>query len=825
MSANAGHGVPRQRQLNWAAQIGTTPTYCTATATTPTWPAAGDEFLSNVDLRQHQQPFRLHLRRAGLQLQRLHGTEHHARWPVRSATRSPPGITSLFTGDQMRVWFDWNQDGDFTDLGEEYLPTGAVAATTNFSIDVPAGATNGTTRMRVRLTWTGVIPPCGSTGYGEIEDYSVVVTGGASSCAPGITFSWSPATYLDDPNICNPLATAVMAATTYTVTATNASGCSSTNTIAVNVETLDTDGDGTVDCADGCPADPNKIAPGQCGCGVADTDSDSDGTADCNDLCPADPNKIEPGICGCGVSDVDTDTDGTADCNDGCPTDPNKVAPGQCGCGVADTDGDLDGISDCIDNCPAVAGVIGTPCDDGNGGTINDVLNGLCVCEGSVPVCNDNTVLLDLVTDNDGAQTSWDVVNIGTNTAVCSGSGYINNQTVTLDCCLPNGCYELRVFDSAGDGMANGTIGGYVLRAAGAGNRRIIDNSGDGIFTSTSQIANNLGFCVPIGTDAPIAASCDKTNWLPNDVLQATANGAVTGQFGVSNANSGYQFWFFNPDGGYSRRVTQTHAAPGPVSGPPANVRASYLRLSSLITQPIPFYTNLNVRIRTQVAGVFSEFGPACRFRLDPPCATTQLTTVADPVVSCGATNLTLSSTIYASAVAGASTYQFEFSKSGYLRRISVASRQVALSFVTNPLQNNNCYQVRLRVSFDGGNTFCPFGPSCNITIGTAFCGGSMALEPGSGITTTEEARMNLWPNPNDGTVVNVSLTGFDVTANTVLVEVTDAYGKLVSVRTVPVQDGYMNTTMAFEQDLAPGLYLVNMQVGEKRYTERLVIQ
>ena len=50
----------------------------------------------------------------------------------------------------------------------------------------------------------------------------------------------------------------------------------------------------------GCPDDSGKVAPGQCGCGVADTDTDEDGVADCNDLCPQDPNKLEPGQCGCG---------------------------------------------------------------------------------------------------------------------------------------------------------------------------------------------------------------------------------------------------------------------------------------------------------------------------------------------------------------------------------------------------------------------------------------------------------------------------------------------------------------------------------------------
>src|SRR6185436_14223504 len=53
----------------------------------------------------------------------------------------------------------------------------------------------------------------------------------------------------------------------------------------------------------GCPNDPNKIVPGQCGCGFSDAGSDSegDGTPDCSDACPNDPNKIAPGICGCGV--------------------------------------------------------------------------------------------------------------------------------------------------------------------------------------------------------------------------------------------------------------------------------------------------------------------------------------------------------------------------------------------------------------------------------------------------------------------------------------------------------------------------------------------
>ena len=123
----------------------------------------------------------------------------------------------------------------------------------------------------------------------------------------------------------------------------------------VGLDCPDTDGDGVNNCVDGCPNDAAKTAPGQCGCGVADTDTDGDGTANCNDGCPNDPLKVAPGACGCGVADTDSDGDGTPNCNDGCPNDPAKLAPGICGCGVADTDTDGDTVAGCIDNCPTVA--------------------------------------------------------------------------------------------------------------------------------------------------------------------------------------------------------------------------------------------------------------------------------------------------------------------------------------------------------------------------------------------------------------------------------------------------------------------------------------
>ena len=114
----------------------------------------------------------------------------------------------------------------------------------------------------------------------------------------------------------------------------------------------DSDKDGTPDCKDRCPNNPDKVNEGICGCFVSDDDSDSDGVADCNDLCKDDPKKLSPGICGCGTSDRDMDGDKTPDCNDECPDSPGKTEPGFCGCDTSDEDSDKDRVPDCIDTCP-----------------------------------------------------------------------------------------------------------------------------------------------------------------------------------------------------------------------------------------------------------------------------------------------------------------------------------------------------------------------------------------------------------------------------------------------------------------------------------------
>ena len=84
-------------------------------------------------------------------------------------------LGNAFSGDDVYVWVDWNQDGDFSDAGEDYnLGSTAPYSTT---ITVPTTAVSGYTTMRVRMVYTYAQNPCGTSGYGETEDYSIYVVG------------------------------------------------------------------------------------------------------------------------------------------------------------------------------------------------------------------------------------------------------------------------------------------------------------------------------------------------------------------------------------------------------------------------------------------------------------------------------------------------------------------------------------------------------------------------------------------------------------------------------------------------------------------------
>lgn len=88
--------------------------------------------------------------------------------------------TTFFNGSfayGCNLWVDWNDDLDFNDAGEKVYASGALVLSAAGSFTIPATASIGQHRLRVKAD-TGSFNPtaCGTITSGETEDYTLEVT-------------------------------------------------------------------------------------------------------------------------------------------------------------------------------------------------------------------------------------------------------------------------------------------------------------------------------------------------------------------------------------------------------------------------------------------------------------------------------------------------------------------------------------------------------------------------------------------------------------------------------------------------------------------------
>jgi hypothetical protein len=106
-----------------------------------------------------------------------------AKGTAYSATITPGVIgqanPGAYPNDEIAIWIDYNNDMDFTDVGEQvgYVLVGAGWSNV-FNFTVPMSATTGALNMRVRISFSpdGAIDPCAVSTFGETEDYTVNIT-------------------------------------------------------------------------------------------------------------------------------------------------------------------------------------------------------------------------------------------------------------------------------------------------------------------------------------------------------------------------------------------------------------------------------------------------------------------------------------------------------------------------------------------------------------------------------------------------------------------------------------------------------------------------
>ncbi|MEZ4738205.1 MAG: lamin tail domain-containing protein [Flavobacteriales bacterium] len=628
----------------------------------------------------------------------------------------------------------------------------------------------------------------------------------------------------------------------------------------------DADNDGTVDCLDVCPGGPEPGTP-------------------CDDLNASTGNDVIQGDCSCAGVALDCngipggpDVPG-APCDDLNANTVNDVYQMNCTC--------LGELIDCL-GTPGGSALPGTPCNDFDPNTFNDVYGVDCVCAGST-CNNDLFLEFQSdvapggvsweVLDGAGAVTVLSGNNpipansIGTQ-AICLADGCYRLRVTDAAGDGITG-YELRESGANGRRIIDNTdnmITG-ASQIANGGTFCLPMGDIDLIYSSCDKldwVSNKYLVC---HADPAVSAI-----WVPGGPNNVQSGG--TGYaFWIFDPNGTYSFRRFrahNSSDGFSP-ATATRACHLKVNG----------WNNTALTPHIPEGVLMNVRVRPVVTGTLGEWGATCTMKLDAARAACPLVNLQDDPAntsdySCGVTrdfggpNSSANKIVarppqfQPAPLAGGTgvRYQFRFRIPGEgvcIVRPPQTSPTLYLNWNANSgpqLEASRTYEVEVRVSKDQGATWCVDAPSpscdpgpvttwgktCNVTISGGAppptptcsdgiqngdeegidCGGSCPLSceaaalqqgPGVGIHAV------VHPNPNNGEQLFISLTHVDTKVKTVSVDIHDLTGQRVIARTIAVQDGFLNTALDLNGEVASGLYMLNITAGDKTYTERLVIQ
>jgi hypothetical protein len=422
--------------------------------------------------------------------------------------------------------------------------------------------------------------------------------------------------------------------------------------------------------------------------------------------------------------------------------------------------------------------------------------------------CPGNSVVVAINTDDHADQTTWQIKDDG-GALLASGGPYTgqNNTLVTDTVCLGtipgDACYSFKIFDSFGDGL--GGTGNWALRTP-EGKPLIADNFPTGSVSPASpQSSGDYGtshtFCLPSGSCDVKTTECGiYTNALDNKVFCDNVAGA-----------SQYEFEFSDPDAGFLRRIVR---------------HTNYVHFGDISPGLTPG-THYFCRVRTNASGPLEDahFGTGCEMGLGVAQVVTCSELISAPAYghSCNETRpFGANGYIYAVPVQGASLYQFEISNSdaGYDEVLSSNTYILHLAWNDHPpLVNGTTYNVSVNVTVNGLETgFCP--STCTITIDNGTGGRpEQRMAPDEG-----GSDVSVWPNPNDGQHVFLTMDGLDDALQTVQVELFDATGRRTLATSIPVVDGRLNTTLDLK-DINTGSYELRILAGDRTFNRQLLVR
>jgi len=262
--------------------------------------------------------------------------------------------------------------------------------------------------------------------------------------------------------------------------------------------------------------------------------------------------------------------------------------------------------------------------------------------------------------------------------------------------------------------------------------------------------------------------------------------------------------------------------------------------------------TTYSVEVAVVYGGIQYAFGPA-----------NPINTTAQPVVTlrladncANAGPLALGYTIFTSAfVPCAKDWTWEFTRTDvpelpiYWRKGN-GVRTLKLSDVKGIITNipllvaGGTYNVRVKPEYGNflgqGNDVPGLQPQYDFAtnyggvqqiciVGAGVIGAGENASVTEGTTPVRDTGVSiaaaLYPNPTNGSFVNLNINNINEATDRVLVDIYDAFGKLVRSEQFATNGSSLNTVINFNGEIANGVYMVNIIVGDKVQTERLVIQ
>lgn len=89
-------------------------------------------------------------------------------------------------------------------------------------------------------------------------------------------------------------------------------------------------------------------------------------------------------------------------------------------------------------------------------------------------------------------------------------------------------------------------------------------------------------------------------------------------------------------------------------------------------------------------------------------------------------------------------------------------------------------------------------------------------------VNGSNDRNLNLWPSPNTGERLNVTLNGFDGAADPVMVTLSDVQGRTIHQAGIVVEGDQLRTTLE-TANLSKGIYIVNVTGQGRSWSERFI--